>query len=551
MKSLWDSSLASKLSTPLELRVYTSRLLGQEPSLVLHGGGNTSVKDTVENLFGEKEDILFVKGSGWDLATIEAEGFAPVKMDVLLKMAEMPSLSDSDMVKYQRAAMTNPSAPNPSVEAILHAIIPFKYVDHTHADVIVTMTNTPTGEARIEELFGKNMLIIPYIMPGFVLARLVYEMTQDIDWQSLDGMVLMNHGLFTFDDDAKRSYEKTIELVTKAEEYLATSAASISYEAGEVELDLHTMAAIRMEVSEHKGASTIAHFNTSVEAETFSRQDIESIGVRGPLTPDHVIRTKRIPAIIKPGSVSESLNSYVEQYKAYFADYAQDEVCLNPAPGYGVIPGFGSVSFGKALKEALIIKDINQHTFKSIMTAEALDSYQALPAKDIFDVEYWELEQAKLKKGGKPAELAGKVAVVINGGTALGDASVAALKAKGAEVVTFDPALQSSEQAVEEFFGSLISTYGGVDILVQLFNTDGLFAFYQKLLEFFPYSMDPVVVNVQVEDEDLSLFVDPSAARFNSILTGDFDEPNAVASMVAAMAGEQFKHCREQVVVIG
>jgi rhamnose utilization protein RhaD (predicted bifunctional aldolase and dehydrogenase) len=187
---------------------------------VLHGGGNTSVKTTVTNIFGEKENILYVKGSGWDLATIKSEGFAPVKMDILLKMAKLKSLSDTDMVKYQRMAMVEPLAPNPSVEAILHAIIPFKYVDHTHSDAIVTITNTKNPKAKIKKIYGKNMLIIPYIMPGFVLAKLVYDMTKNINWDKLDGMILLNHGLFTFDNDAKKSYEKTIKLVDKAEKYL-------------------------------------------------------------------------------------------------------------------------------------------------------------------------------------------------------------------------------------------------------------------------------------------------------------------------------------------
>ena len=196
LTSLYNDKEAASYKTDLDLRVYTSRLLGQDSSLVLHGGGNTSVKSTATNLFGEVEDILYVKGSGWDLATIEAEGFAPVKMEMLLKMAELKELNDPDMVKYQRLAMTNPSAPNPSVEAILHAIIPFKFVDHTHTDAVVTITNTEGGEDKIKKLYGDKVLIIPYIMPGFVLAKLIYDMTRDIDWSKLEGMVLMNHGLF-------------------------------------------------------------------------------------------------------------------------------------------------------------------------------------------------------------------------------------------------------------------------------------------------------------------------------------------------------------------
>ncbi|MGI9543264.1 MAG: class II aldolase/adducin family protein, partial [Cyclobacteriaceae bacterium] len=207
MKSLWNETEAKKFNNdPLKLRVYTSRLLGQEEDLVLHGGGNTSVKVSEKNIFGQDEDILYVKGSGWDLGTIEEAGFAPVKMSTLLQMAQLDALNDMDMVKNQRAAMTNPSAPNPSVEAILHAIIPYTYVDHTHADAVVTISNTADGPQRIKDLFGDKLLIVPYVMPGFTLAQEIYKMTKDIDWDEIEGMILLNHGVFTFNNDAKLSY---------------------------------------------------------------------------------------------------------------------------------------------------------------------------------------------------------------------------------------------------------------------------------------------------------------------------------------------------------
>ncbi|MBF0240190.1 MAG: class II aldolase/adducin family protein [SAR324 cluster bacterium] len=228
MKNLWNAEEAAKIGQDaLQMRVYTSRLLGKESALVLHGGGNTSVKSTVTNLFGETEEVLFVKGSGWDLATIEAAGFAPVKQETLLKMAKLESLTDSQMVTSQRAAMLDSYAPNPSVEAILHAIIPFKFVDHTHADAVVAVTNTPHGEDHIRKIYGNRVLIVPYVMPGFVLARKIYEMTRNLDWSQLDGIILMNHGVFTFNDDAKASYDMMIQLVSEAESYLEKKGASL------------------------------------------------------------------------------------------------------------------------------------------------------------------------------------------------------------------------------------------------------------------------------------------------------------------------------------
>ncbi|MBT8343660.1 MAG: class II aldolase/adducin family protein, partial [Sulfurovum sp.] len=219
MKNLWDDTEASKYTSDLDLRVYTSNLLGQSDELVLHGGGNTSVKSMVDG-----EEILYVKGSGWDLVSIKAEGFAPVKMQTLLEMAKLKSLSDSDMVTQQKAAMIDKSAPNPSVEAILHAIIPFKVVDHTHADAIVTISNSKKGLELIDKLFP-NFLIIPYVMPGFILAQKIYDMTQgDFDWDACEGVILHNHGIFTFDNDAKRSYDKMIAAVSVAEAFLEKNA---------------------------------------------------------------------------------------------------------------------------------------------------------------------------------------------------------------------------------------------------------------------------------------------------------------------------------------
>ena len=300
MKSLWKEAEAIQYGEdPLGLRVYTSQLLGKNSDLVLHGGGNTSVKDYTTNLFGEKEEVLLVKGSGWDLATIKKPGFAPVKLDTLRRMAELEQLSDTEMVRAQRAAMTDPNAPNPSVEAILHAIIPFKFVDHTHADAIVTITNTPDGEKRIKELYRNRVIIVPYVMPGFILAREIYQMTKDLNWSDYEGMILLNHGVFTFDDDAQKAYEKMIELVTLAEDYLAQQAGTISQEQSSTQVDLLALTRIRQTVSQLRGAPQLALLNSQPEAVTFvNLPQVDQIATRGPLTPDHVIRTKPTAAVI-------------------------------------------------------------------------------------------------------------------------------------------------------------------------------------------------------------------------------------------------------------
>ena len=193
MKNFWNPDDAALCTDDLSLRVYSSRLLGLQPELVLHGGGNTSVKIRETNLLGDEEDILYVKGSGWDLAGIEREGFAPVRMEHLLRLAGLPTLSDAAMVNELKTHMTLASAPTPSVETILHAVLPYRFVDHTHADAVISVTNTEDGEQRIREIYGDAVIIIPYAMPGFELARLVANEIPKVAREHTLGLVLMNH----------------------------------------------------------------------------------------------------------------------------------------------------------------------------------------------------------------------------------------------------------------------------------------------------------------------------------------------------------------------
>jgi rhamnose utilization protein RhaD (predicted bifunctional aldolase and dehydrogenase)/NAD(P)-dependent dehydrogenase (short-subunit alcohol dehydrogenase family)/TolA-binding protein len=484
MKNLWnDTEAAACGDDVLALRVYTSRLLGQEPDLVLHGGGNTSAKGTVASLFGNEEEVLFVKGSGWDLATIEAPGFSPVSLKTLQRMADLEVLTDSDMVKAQRAAMTDSAAPTPSVEAILHALIPFRFVDHTHADAVVTITNSPGGEARIREVYGSRVLIIPYVMPGFILSRTVREMTRDADWSTLDGLILMNHGIFTFADSAKASYDLMIELVTMAEDYLVSQDATSVATAATAALELSALADLRKAVSDARGRAVITRLNCSQEATGFANlNNAHSIAARGPLTPDHVIRTKRVPLMVGDDA-DKDLDRYAREYRQYFATNATDGLtCLDPAPRWAVWPGIGTVAFGCTPKEVRIIDDITAHTMTAIQRAEQLGGWEALPASDIFEVEYWELEQAKLAKAGTPPALQGKIAIVTGAASGIGKACAEALAAAGAVVGAVDVSNAVNElrsQSIMPIVADLtddsdvnravaetVTAYGGIDIFV-------------------------------------------------------------------------------------
>lgn len=486
MKNLWSDATVEQFSdNPLQLRVYSSRLLGQRSDLVLHGGGNTSVKITEKNLFGEDEGILYVKGSGWDLGDIEAEGFAPVRLNILQHMAALDQLSDSDMVFMQRAAMTNPYAPNPSVEAVLHAIIPFKYVDHTHADAVVTITNSPDNEEKMREIYGDRILLVPYVMPGFILAKKIYEITRGIDWSLYDGMVLLNHGVFTFDDDAKRSYEKMIDIVTRAKQYLEVHAEQISGADNKSVIDLQTLAKIRKQVAIKRGAAVYALVDNSAEAVSFaSLQDVDVIAGRGPLTPDHIIRTKQLPLLIQQDATADAVEEYATAYQAYFDRNSNaQQVCLDHAPRWAVWKKQGLISFGTSLKEAGIIADISQHTIEAIQLAEKLGGWQALPEKDLFEMEYWELEQAKLNKTKTSPEFQGKVALVTGAASGIGKACVEMLLEKGAAVtaIDIDPLIDglfarkeileikcdvTNNVELKQAVADTVRRFGGLDILV-------------------------------------------------------------------------------------
>ena len=390
MKNLWNADEASRFSSDLELRVYTSNLLGQSDELVLHGGGNTSVKSTIDG-----EEILFVKGSGWDLVSIKAEGFSPVKMSTLLEMAKLEELSDTDMVLGQKNAMIDKTAPNPSVEAILHALIPFKVVDHTHADAIVTISNSVNGQEHIASLFP-NFLVVPYIMPGFILAHEIYKLTRDFDWESCDGIILHNHGIFTFDNDAKKSYEKMIDAVSKAERFLDKHAPlNLLQIEPMISCDMDRL---KSAIKNAKGHKVVLKINqTQLALNYASNTHLEEFATRGVLTPEHIIRTKHQPLIIDNNNLEEDLEFYIEGYIEYFDAFASNEIMLNPAPNYAIIKDFGVVLFGRTEKEVNILNDIIEHTMMAVLRADKLGGYESISMADSFAMEYWELEQAKIK----------------------------------------------------------------------------------------------------------------------------------------------------------
>jgi len=496
MQNLWNDSQAKKYKTDLELRVYSSQLLGQNPSLVLHGGGNTSVKVMEKNILGVEEEILYVKGSGWDLISIEAPGFAPVRLKHLCDLAELEQLSDPQMVNELKTNMTNAAAPTPSVEAILHATLPFKYVDHSHADAVVTITNTKEGKQRIKEIYGDKAIIIDYIMPGFDLARLCAKQFAEQVTDKTEALILLNHGIFTFGATAKESYQRHIQYVSMAKDYLKQQNAW-DLEQGEIkETDdaTESILKLRNNVSATAGFPVILKTSNNKKCIAFSqRDDLEKIAQQGPATPDHVIRTKQLPML------GTDVKQYTANYKKYFNKNSagSDKVMLDAAPRMLLDNELGFIAIGKTAKDADIVEDIYQHTTEIILRAEALGGYKALADNDIFDMEYWVLEQAKLKKGGNAPEFTGEIALVTGGASGIGKACVEALLAKGAAVVAVDinPNVTdmlsqanylgivcdvSSEAEIINSIKQTIKRFGGLDMLIL---NAGLFPLSSKIAE--------------------------------------------------------------------
>jgi len=484
MKNLWNSEDAAGFPGDLGQRVYSSRLIGSDPSLVLHGGGNTSVKVVETNLFGEEEPVLYVKGTGWDLASIEPEGFSPCRMRHLLRLAGLDSLTDVRMVAELRGCMTDPSAPTASVEAILHAILPAKFVDHTHADALISVMNTPGGGDRIRAIFGDTVIVVPYVMPGFRLARLCAELLPRKMTPDIVGVALMNHGIITFGDTAESSYSRMIECVGLAEEYLTGRGAwSLRWPAAAQPRAIRCeLAAFRRGLSAAMGAPAILTAHAGDRGLGFAgRPDVAALSQRGPATPDHVVRTKRVPM------VGRDLAAFRRDYEAYFSGCAKgtDPIpkMLDPAPRVVLDPEWGVVTAGRSARDAAIAGEIYAHTIDIIMRAEALGGWRALPERDLFEVEYWDLEQAKLRRAGPAPALGGEVALVTGAASGIGRACVESFLRRGAAVVGLDvnPAIArlrdqpdfrgiicdvTNEAAVAAALEEAVRAFGGVDMLV-------------------------------------------------------------------------------------
>ncbi|HAQ23948.1 MAG TPA: bifunctional aldolase/short-chain dehydrogenase [Acidimicrobiaceae bacterium] len=487
MKDRWDDEAAAASGGLIAECVYCTRLIGADPALVLHGGGNSSIKDSVEDITGDLIDAIHVKGSGWDMATIEARGFAPLHLQRLLDILELDRLSDPDMMRELAAAKLDPAAPNPSVESLLHAYLPHRAVQHSHADVIIQLTNLSNGDEIVKEVFGDAVVVVPYVMPGFDLARLVREVWPEQAHAGTRGMVLLNHGLFTFGDDSATAYRRHVGLINMAEKWLEQEAPVVGRESERLpEVLVEDLVGLRRAMSDVAGAPLIVRRHTDPVVRAFVRRDdLGSLASRGPLTPDHVIRTKRIPMV---GHDETALSAYVADYQAYVDDNKKrtrtDLVPIDPAPRIVLDPDLGMLAIGRSVAGATISADIYHHTMPVLARAEDhLGGYVPLAPEHLFDVEYWDLEQAKLAASGPLPEFAGMVALVTGAASGIGRACATELLNRGAAVLAVDRDASVAEVSDQDaWLGAVadvtdpdsmdvairsgVETFGGLDLLV-------------------------------------------------------------------------------------
>ena len=508
MENLWKDSdakaaiashAARGINEDLALRVYTTRLLGGEPKLVLHGGGNTSVKTRMADITSQQLDVLCVKGSGWDMGTIEAPGLPAVRLSPLRELQGLQALSDEDMVNVQRANLLDSKSPNPSVETLLHAFLPHKFIDHTHSNAVLALTDQPDGEALAADLYGKRAALVPYVMPGFALAKKTAEIAKSNP--DVEGLILLKHGIFSMGATAEEAYVRMIDLVTMAEKRLAKATKKIFPGAtlpstpatvAEVAPLLRGLMSIPAKSGGREAAQRfVFEFRSNPEILAFvNGKDIARYSQQGPVTPDHAIRTKNVPFVtpapeagkldaFKSGTEA-ALKKFAADYHAYFMRHNGKLVSakkeLDPVPRVVLVPGVGLFGVGNSSKDAKIAADLAETTVAVIADAERLGTYQCIPEPDIFDIEYWSLEQAKLNSAAEKP-LARRIAVVTGGASGIGAATVQAFAKEGAEVVVVDRDVSkvkgfaiacdvTDPAQVRAAFDKIAATYGGVDFVV-------------------------------------------------------------------------------------
>lgn len=492
------------------LRMYSARLLGADADLVLHGGGNVSVKGTRRSLLGDEQKVIHVKASGFALLNLEPEGMPAIDLEYLRRLRALAALDDMQMVNEIRTHLCDASAPTPSIETLLHAFLPHRFVDHSHADAVLVLTNQPNGAALIRAALGPRVAIVPYVHPGFELARAVAEAVERSP--DIEGVMLLAHGLVTFGDTAKISYERHIAIVDACERFAAQR--RVPHQPGGVPAQSEQMAPAVTRIApilrgllicptgseDQPHRRMILEWRASTEDLDFAnRANALALCETGPLVSDHLIRTKPWYLYLnidltEPDedirtACRAAIDRFKQKYSAYVAGCGGDPTGLDAAPRVVVVPGLGLFCWGPTKKDGQIAADIAQHTVRAKMLASQIGEYQSLSAHHLFAMEYRDLQQRKLaKKTILP--LFGQVVVVSGGAGAIGVAIAETCLDAGAHVALTDrdaphlrevvdrlrvahptailgvPMDVTDEISVRTGYAEIVRNFGGVDIIV-------------------------------------------------------------------------------------
>ena len=504
MKNLWNNKKANqyiksyskkKISKDLALRIYTTHLLGSEKKLVLHGGGNTSLKETQKDFFKNTINVIHVKGSGWDMSNLNEEGMPTLLLDPLMKTLKLKQMNDDKMVKYLRNNLLNPLSPNPSVETLLHAFLPHKFIDHTHSNAILSLVNLIDSKKILKKLYGKKLGIVPYVMPGFDLAKKCYEIYNKN--KEIEGLFLLNHGIFTFAETAKNSYDRMIKFVNIAEAFISKNSIKVnqnkSLNKNQIKIDsLSIQNNFRKFLFDISGNKWILKLNSSKEDVAFSNlNNLQEMFSKGPVTPDHVIRIKAKPLILKDKNnysnayLKNALTKYVVDYKKYFNKYKnniKNSKISDALPRIVVLPGLGYFSIGRDKKEEKISNDIFLSMKDSIIDSNCISNFKSINDKEIFKMEYWPLERAKLNSKQRK-KFEGSVAIITGGAGKIGSAIAERFLKEKIEVILLDKNFTnldkeiykncfcikcdlSNNEQVKESVNKVVREFGGIDILI-------------------------------------------------------------------------------------
>ncbi|GGF96310.1 bifunctional aldolase/short-chain dehydrogenase [Paenibacillus abyssi] len=469
VQSLWDTSKAAELQGGLDELVYRSNLIGTDRRVCNWGGGNTSSKTIVKDFRGRDVEVMYVKGSGSDLATMKAGNFTGLRMDDIRPLFERSEMPDEEMVAYLANCMIDAKHPRASIETLLHAFLPFKHVDHTHPDAIISLCCADNGKEIARDIFGERFVWVPYVRPGFTLSKMIAEGV--LANPNAELVLMEKHGLVTWGETSEACYAKTIAIISEAESFIESRVnedklfGGVKYEALPAEtrrtIAAEVMPTVRGAVSDAK--KMILTFDDEADVLQFvGGRDAAELSQVGAACPDHLVHTKVVPLYIDwepneenieglKAKLKEGIAAYKEQYKAYFErNKNEGDVMFEAAPRVILIPGVGMINTGKSWAMSRVSGALYHRAIAVMRGASALGRFVSLSENESYNVEYWPLELYKLSLAPAEAEFSRKVAFITGGAGGIGSETARRLVSEGAHVVLADLNLEGAQKVAAE-----------------------------------------------------------------------------------------------------